>query len=104
MDVFALSSICEGLPNVVLEALATEVPVVATRIAGVPSVIQHEQNGLLVEPDNVDQLAAALQTLLADRTLRCRLAKAGRKTVEERFSFAARMGRIRALYDRLLAR
>ena len=89
MDVFALSSVCEGLPNVVLEALATEVPVVATRIAGVPSVIQHEQNGLLVEPDNVDQLAAALETLLADRTLRCRLAKAGRKTVEERFSFAA---------------
>ena len=49
MDVFALSSRREGLPNVLLEAMALEVPVVATRIAGIPRLIRDEENGLLVE-------------------------------------------------------
>ena len=64
MDVFALSSITEASPNVVLEAMAMEVPVVATRIAGVPRMIEDGVNGLLVEPGDVDGLARALATLL----------------------------------------
>src|SRR4029078_12432693 len=64
LDVFALSSLREGLPNVLLEALALEAPVVATRIAGIPSLIQHGANGLLVEPEDEDALAAARRRLL----------------------------------------
>jgi glycosyltransferase involved in cell wall biosynthesis len=104
MDVFALSSHREGLPNVLLEAMAVETPVVATRIAGIPRLIQHEANGLLVEAGNVDALAAALACLLRDVELRRRLGQAGRRTIEARYSFAVRMERLRQLYDELLGR
>jgi glycosyltransferase involved in cell wall biosynthesis len=102
MDIFVLSSLREGLPNVVLEALACEVPVVATRIAGVPQLISDGENGLLVSPDNVGELRRGIQRLVEDAALRRRLAAAGRKTVEERFSFTERMRKITAVYDSLL--
>jgi len=104
MDVFALSSLREGLPNVLLEAMALEVPVVATRIAGVPRLIADGVNGLLVELGSVEQLVLGLGWLLADLDLRKRLRQAGRQTIETRYSFAARMERIRAVYDEVLGR
>jgi glycosyltransferase involved in cell wall biosynthesis len=102
MDVFALSSLREGLPNVLLEAMAMEVPVVASRIAGIPQVIQDGQNGLLIEPASVRSLTEALARLLADSALRIRLRQAARRTIEEHYSFSARMQKIGALYDKLL--
>jgi glycosyltransferase involved in cell wall biosynthesis len=104
MDVFVLSSVREGLPNVLLEALALEVPVVATRIAGVPRLIRDGQTGLLVEPGALSELTAALERLLGDAALRARLAAAGPALVETEFSFARRMERIARLYDGLLGR
>ena len=103
MDIFALSSLREGLPNVVLEAMAIGVPVVATRVAGVPQLIAHEENGLLVEVGDSYQMGSTLARLLADADLRGRLGEAGRWTVESRYSFERRMERIRAIYDELLA-
>jgi glycosyltransferase involved in cell wall biosynthesis len=102
LDVFVLSSVREASPNVVLEAMAMEVPVVATRIAGVPKLIEDGVNGLLVEPDDVEGLTRALETMLGDQALRARLARAGRQTIEERYTFAGRMKKIRAIYDDLL--
>jgi glycosyltransferase involved in cell wall biosynthesis len=104
MDVFALSSLREGLPNVVLEALAMEVPVVATRVAGVPRLIEDGVNGLLVEPGSADELARGLARLLGDSALRERFQCEGRRTVERRYSFAERINKIAAIYDRLLAK
>jgi len=104
MDVFVLSSLREGLPNVVLEAMAMEVPLVATRIAGVPSVIEDGRNGLLVEPGSVEELAAAMTRLIQDAPLRERLRQEGRHTVEERFSFRNRMRKVAAVFDELLGR
>lgn len=104
MDVFALSSLREGLPNVMLEAMALEVPVVATRVAGVPRLIQSGENGMLVASANLDELTDALAALLKDTPLRNKLAFAGRRTIEERYSFEARMHKIRAVYDLLLRR
>jgi glycosyltransferase involved in cell wall biosynthesis len=104
MDVFALSSLREGLPNVLLEALALEVPVVATRVAGVPRLITDSANGLVVEPGSADALTGALGRLLTDPDLRGRLRREGRRTVEKRYSFATRMDRLRASYDGLLGR
>jgi glycosyltransferase involved in cell wall biosynthesis len=104
MDVFALSSLREGLPNVLLEALALEVPVVATRVAGIPRLIRDGENGLLVEPGSAAELTKALAGLLGDAELRQRLRQGGRQTIEERYSFAARMHKIRVLYDNLLGR
>jgi glycosyltransferase involved in cell wall biosynthesis len=102
MDVFALSSIREGLPNVVLEAMALETPVVATRVAGVPALIADGENGLLVDPGDAEQLAAAIGDLLEQPQRRNALARAARRTIEERFSFRARMEKVAAIYDELL--
>jgi glycosyltransferase involved in cell wall biosynthesis len=104
MDVFALSSLREGLPNVLLEALSMEVPAAATRIAGVPRLIRHDENGLLVEPGSVEALAGALGRLLRDAAQRRRLAEEGRATVEADYSFAVRMRKLADLYDTLLGR
>jgi glycosyltransferase involved in cell wall biosynthesis len=104
MDVFALSSWREGLPNVLLEAMALEVPVVATRIAGIPRLIRDGDNGLLVEPGDVEGLGRALLGLLRSADLRGRLGEAGRRTIEAGYSFEARMEKIRTLYDDLLGR
>jgi glycosyltransferase involved in cell wall biosynthesis len=101
MDVFALSSLREGLPNVLLEAMALETPVVATRIAGVPRLIRDGDNGLLVEPGDEDSLTRGLTRLLEDPGLRARFSRAGRRTVETGYSFEVRMQKVRALYDGL---
>jgi glycosyltransferase involved in cell wall biosynthesis len=104
LDVFVLSSLREGLPNVLLEAMALEVPVVATRIAGIPRLIQDGENGLLVDADNAAELTAALARLAGDAGLRSRLGQSARHTVEQRYSFARRMQKIGAIYDKLLFR
>lgn len=104
LDAFVLSSLREGLPNVLLEALAMEVPAVATRIAGVPRLIEDESNGLLVEAGSVEEIASALARLLTDAPVREYLRRGGRATVTEKFSFASRMEKVRLLYDSLLGR
>jgi len=101
MDVFALSSLREGLPNVVLEAMSLETPVVATRVAGVPGLIAHRENGLLVEPGHVEQLATALGDLLSNPQRRHELARAARSTIEADYSFRSRMQKVAAIYDEL---
>jgi glycosyltransferase involved in cell wall biosynthesis len=104
LDVFALSSLREGLPNVLLEAMAMAVPVVATRVAGVPRLVRHEQNGLLIEPASPQALAGGLALLLRQPALRLRLGRAGRATVEAEYSFTSRMQKVAAIYDDLLDR
>lgn len=104
MDLFVSNSRREGLPNVVLEAMALGVPVVATRIAGVARLIEPDRTGLLVEPDDQAGLTAAIRRMLTDPELRRRLAQAGRNTVETRYSFQARMAKVAAVYDQLLGR
>jgi glycosyltransferase involved in cell wall biosynthesis len=104
MDLFVLSSLSEGLPNVVLEAMALEVPLVATRIAGIPRLIEDGRNGLLVEPGSVDALAVAIARTINDPALRLQLEREGRATIESKHSFAVRMDKFRAIYDELLER
>lgn len=104
MDAFALSSLREGLPNVVLEAMALGVPVVATRVAGVPRLIRDGEDGLLVEPGSAGELSRALGRLLDDAGLRLRLGDAGRVAVESGHDFASRMRQLAVLYDELLGR
>jgi glycosyltransferase involved in cell wall biosynthesis len=104
MDMFVLSSLREALPNVVLEAMAMEVPVVATRVAGVPDVIQDQENGLLVDPGDSQALAAAIEQLIRSPSWRHRLSGAARATIEQRFSFEERMKKIRQIYESVLNR
>ena len=102
MDVFALSSLREGLPNVLLEAMAMEVPCVATRIAGIPKLIEHGVSGLLVEAGDQTAMTTALHRLLADSDERETFRRAGRRTVETRYSFPVRMQKLARIYDELL--
>ena len=86
MDVFVLASIDEGMPMVVLEALASKKPVVATRVGAVPSLVIHEKTGLLVAPKDVPALKQAILRLLNDAPLRSELGKNGEALVKRSYS------------------
>jgi glycosyltransferase involved in cell wall biosynthesis len=76
-DVFVLPSRSEAFGYAVLEAAVAGVPVIASRVGGIPEIIHHEREGLLVQSGDVSALAAALSRLLSDQTLRNRLGEAG---------------------------
>jgi glycosyltransferase involved in cell wall biosynthesis len=82
-DAALLSSSWENFPHTVVEALAAGAPVIATRTGGVAEVIEHEQNGLLVEPGDAEALAAAIRRFFGDAALRERLAAAAQPSVAE---------------------
>jgi len=86
IDVLVLPSLWEGLPIVLLEGMAAEVPVIATAVGGVPEVITHDVDGLLVPPKDPERLAAAVRALLADENKRRALGQKARRTIEDRFS------------------
>lgn len=86
-DVLALSSLYEGLPYVLLEAMARGVPVVATDVQGSRDVIEHGVSGLLARPGDAADLASKLNSLLADPSLREKLSGSAMTRVRERFSF-----------------
>lgn len=98
---FALSSRREAMPNALLEAMAMGLPVVAAAVGGVPAAVCDGVNGLTYPTGDVPALTRRLRRLLEDAALRERLSGAARRTIEERFTFAARMAAERALYDRL---
>ena len=102
-DLFALSSIREGLPNVVLEAMAMEVPVLATRCGGMEAFARDGEDALLVPAGSADALADGLVRLARDPGLRTRLARSARARIETQQSFASRMRRFVGVYDRLFA-
>jgi glycosyltransferase involved in cell wall biosynthesis len=76
----------DGIPTVLLEAMASEVPVVSTTVSGIPELVESGHDGLLVPPGNPAMLADALDRLLLDPNLRRNLGRAGRTKVRERFS------------------
>jgi glycosyltransferase involved in cell wall biosynthesis len=101
-DLFVLSSRREGLPNSILEAMAVGLPVVTTDVAGTSELVLDGQTGYVVPQGDVDRLAQAMVTLVADKQLRQRLGHAGRERIECEFSFTHRLQRIEELYARVL--
>lgn len=89
----------DGIPNVVLEAMAAGLPVVATGVSGIPEAVHHEVTGLLVEPDNAVALADALQRTLADESLRRRFGAAARERIAEEFTLQAASCRLGSLFQ-----
>jgi glycosyltransferase involved in cell wall biosynthesis len=100
-DLFVLPSFREGLPNVVLEACASAVPVVATDVGGTAEVLLDGQTGYVVPPGDPAALADRIGRLLADPGLRRRMGDAGRALVGEQFTFAAQAGGYLELFAEL---
>ena len=75
----------DGLPNVIMEAMACGLPVITTPVSGIPEIIHDGHNGTLVPPDNAEALANAIQRLSTDAMLARNLGRAGRMTVLEHF-------------------
>lgn len=97
-DVFVLPSVKEGLPYVLLEAGAAELPVVATTIGGIPDLLEHEKTGLLVSPKNSGALAEALARLQSDASLHTSLASSLKQKIEQDFSLDHTLRSTIALY------
>jgi len=101
-DIFVLPSRFEGLPLTILEAMASGLPVVSTKVGGIPELVEDGKNGLLVEPQRPAELAAAIRRLVEDVDLRHRMGRAGRKLAVEKFDLAVAARRHEELYVRLL--
>lgn len=102
-NVFVLSSIKEGLPVSLLEAMAAGKGIVATAVGGIPEAIRNGESGLLVPPGNVDALAGAIASLLVDDELRARLGALAAATAERDYDILKIVGRIEDLYEKLYA-
>lgn len=103
MNAFALTSRSEGMPLVVLEAFAAGVPVVASRVGGLPQLIEDGHTGLLFEPGNVPDLVVKLRGLLLDDALARRVAAAARDAANATYSVGAMGAAYARHYDELLS-
>ncbi|MFP5275728.1 MAG: glycosyltransferase family 4 protein [Acidobacteriota bacterium] len=93
-DAFCLPSFAEGVPVVLMEAMAMEIPCVTTRITGIPELIRDGIDGLLVAPSDVTGLVQALARLMEDTKLRARIGKAGRTRVETHYDLRQNVQRL----------
>ncbi|HHL22048.1 MAG TPA: colanic acid biosynthesis glycosyltransferase WcaL, partial [Aliiroseovarius sp.] len=98
-DALVLPSFAEGVPVVLMEAMASGKPVIATRVAGVPELVENGVSGFLVAPGNPDELAEKLILLGADPALRARMGDAGRRKVREEFDVRTEAARLRSLFE-----
>lgn len=88
----------DGIPNVIVEAMACGTPVVTTAVSGIPELVQDEHNGLLAQPDSASSLAATLTRAYRDPVLRHRLGHAAREVVLERFEGERQAARLATLF------
>ncbi|MFB6347008.1 MAG: glycosyltransferase family 4 protein [bacterium] len=103
-DVFVHPSRWEGFGLVFLEAMAARLPVVATNVSAIPEIVRHRETGLLVEPDRVDALSEAMESLLVDPERRSQLGRAGRKRLEKCFSVERMIDQYEELYTRVIGK
>ncbi len=101
-DIFVLASDTEGLPVALLEAMATGLPVIATRVGGVPELVEDGVNGFLVPPGDPGELASAIEKLVCDAELRQRMGAAGRQKAVRQFSIQTAARKHEELYRALL--
>lgn len=91
----------DGLPTILLEAMALGTPCISTPVTGIPEVLKHEETGLMVEEKNIMELADACERLLSDQLLCQSLAQNGRGMVERNFDIEKNTARIRAFFSRV---
>jgi glycosyltransferase involved in cell wall biosynthesis len=103
VDALLLPSYSEGLPRTILEAQAMETPVVATRVGGIPELVEDGSTGLLADPGDVDGLAQAIDRLKSKPSLAKRLGRAGREQVLGRWTWEHLFDRYEMALEELLA-
>ena len=103
-DIFCLPSFAEGIPVVAMEAMAMELPVVSTRIMGIPELIDDAVNGVLVAPGRVDELTGALDRLVRSPEERRRLGGAARERIRDDYDVARSAARMREVLATELGR
>ncbi len=99
-DIFVLPSLKEGLPYTLLEAGRAELPIISTRVGGIPEIVEDGKNGLLVPPASSQDLADAIIQLCGNAQLRERMRKENRKRIEEKFSITDMLQKTIALYTK----
>jgi len=97
-DIFALPSFAEGIPVVLMEAMAMEIPCVTTRITGIPELIRDQVDGLLVTPANDEELAEAIARLMDDPELRRRIGRAARQRIVEDYDLRRNTARFAQIF------
>lgn len=85
-DIFVLPSLSEGIPVAIMEAMAMQLPVISTRITGIPEIVEDMVNGFLVNPKDPEALAKKIEYLIHHPYLREDMGKKGRKIIEEKFN------------------
>lgn len=100
-DVFVLPSVSEGFPVVILEAMASGLPIVATKVGGLPEIVKDGESGFLVEPSNPEQLADRVLTLLKNEDSRQRMIMNNRNKVQQ-YSWENTVGQLEAIYSRVV--
>jgi glycosyltransferase involved in cell wall biosynthesis len=101
-DIFLFPSHQEGLPNALLEAMACELPVVASRVGGIPEIVREGVDGLLIKPGDIEGFVHATEILLSDGILRSKMGRTGRERVQEKFSWSRGAEEIGKVYQDLL--
>lgn len=100
LDIFVLPSKAEGISNTILEAMASGLPVIATRVGGNPELVLDGQTGCLVEKEDVEGLSFAMQDLVADKQKRRQLGEASLQRIQAEFSIDSMVDRYRRVYDK----
>jgi glycosyltransferase involved in cell wall biosynthesis len=101
LDLFILPSLNEGISNTILEAMATGIPIVATRVGGNPELVEDGRTGILVKAGDLQSIASAILRYLQHADLRARHGEAGRQNVLKRFSIEAMVRSYEAVYRRV---
>jgi colanic acid/amylovoran biosynthesis glycosyltransferase len=101
-DIFCLASFAEGVPIVLMEAMAMELPVIASRVMGIPELIEDRVSGRLVAPGSLSDLTDVLSQLVEDPEHRRQLGEAARRQVGSKFELRANATRLRRIYEELL--
>lgn len=102
-DCYIQSSVSEGIPVAIMEALACELPVVATKITGIPELVLHEKTGILVEPGNIQSMADALQAMYLNSEQAKAMGKQGREWVLQEFTLAGNAKKLALQFQGLKA-
>jgi glycosyltransferase involved in cell wall biosynthesis len=102
MDIYMMSSIFEGMPVALLEAMAMECAVVSTDAGGIKEVVRHEVDGLLCDVDDPQQMVSMVCSLIDDSVRRSSLAKEARKRIENEFGMEKMVSALSGSYERLV--